>query len=81
MQPFFGATPPSVRDVIVELERRGLIIRVPHQPAASPSQARRRIARRRQAIKTTVSGWQRLWLKTSLHWPSRVDAEGYSLSM
>jgi len=32
MQRFFGVTPPSVHNMIVELERRGLVRRIPHQP-------------------------------------------------
>src|SRR5215475_6293946 len=32
MQRFFAVTPPSVHQMIVELERRGLIRRVPRQP-------------------------------------------------
>lgn len=32
MQRFFEVTPPSVHNMIVELERRGLIRRVPRQP-------------------------------------------------
>jgi DNA-binding MarR family transcriptional regulator len=31
-QRFFGVTPPAVHDMIVSLERRGLISRVPRQP-------------------------------------------------
>jgi len=31
-QRFFGVTPPAVHDMIVGLERRGLISRVPRQP-------------------------------------------------
>ena len=31
MQRFFGVTPPSVHNMIVELERRGLIRRVPRR--------------------------------------------------
>jgi DNA-binding MarR family transcriptional regulator len=31
-QRFFGVTPPAVHDMIVTLERRGLISRVPRQP-------------------------------------------------
>jgi Mn-dependent DtxR family transcriptional regulator len=31
-QRFFGVTPPSVHDMIVGLERRGLISRVSRQP-------------------------------------------------
>ena len=30
-QRFFGVTPPSVHDMIVSLERRGLISRIPRQ--------------------------------------------------
>lgn len=29
MQRFFGVTPPSVHRIVIELERRGLITRVP----------------------------------------------------
>ena len=32
MQRFFAVTPPSVHSMILELERRGLIRRVPRQP-------------------------------------------------
>ena len=32
MQRFFEVTPPSVHNMVVELERRGLITRVPRQP-------------------------------------------------
>ena len=31
-QRFFRVTPPSVHQMIVELERRGLVTRVPRQP-------------------------------------------------
>ena len=31
-QKFFGVTPPAVHDMILGLERRGLISRVPRQP-------------------------------------------------
>jgi repressor LexA len=31
-QKFFGVTPPTVHDIIVGLERRGLISRVPRKP-------------------------------------------------
>lgn len=31
-QRFFGVTPPAVHDMIVSLERHGLISRVPRQP-------------------------------------------------
>jgi Mn-dependent DtxR family transcriptional regulator len=32
MERYFGVTPPSVHRMIVELERRGLIRRLPRQP-------------------------------------------------
>jgi len=32
MQRFFGVTPPTVHSMIRELERRGLIRRIPRQP-------------------------------------------------
>jgi DNA-binding MarR family transcriptional regulator len=32
MEKFFGVTPPSVHRMVVELEKRGLIRRVPRQP-------------------------------------------------
>ena len=32
MQRFFEVTPPSVHNMILELERRGLIRRIPRQP-------------------------------------------------
>ncbi|HKY38963.1 MAG TPA: hypothetical protein VJN18_23655 [Polyangiaceae bacterium] len=32
MEAFFNVTPPSVHRMVVELERRGLIRRVPRQP-------------------------------------------------
>jgi Mn-dependent DtxR family transcriptional regulator len=32
MQRFFGVTPPTVHNMVRELERRGLIRRVPRQP-------------------------------------------------
>lgn len=32
LQRFFGVTPPTVHDMILGLERRGLISRVPRQP-------------------------------------------------
>jgi DNA-binding MarR family transcriptional regulator len=57
MQRFFAVTPPSVHNMIVELERRGLIRRVPRQarsievivpPAELPTL---------QPIKTSVEGY------------------------
>src|SRR5882757_846335 len=32
VQQFFRVTPPSVHQMIIELERRGLISRIPRQP-------------------------------------------------
>jgi Mn-dependent DtxR family transcriptional regulator len=32
VQQFFSVTPPTVHQMIIELERRGLISRVPRQP-------------------------------------------------
>lgn len=32
MQRFFGVTPPSVHNMVVALEQRGLITRVPREP-------------------------------------------------
>jgi DNA-binding MarR family transcriptional regulator len=58
MQRFFGVTPPSVHNMIVELERRGLISRVPRQPRSiAITVADDELPRLRQPIKTTVSGY------------------------
>jgi len=59
MQTFFGVTPPSVHNMVVELERRGLIRRVPRQARSielviDPDDVP---ALRPQPIKTTVSGY------------------------
>ena len=57
IQRFFGVTPPSVHNMIVELERRGLITRVPRQPRSIViSIADDELPRLRQPIKSTVSG-------------------------
>jgi DNA-binding MarR family transcriptional regulator len=57
MQRFFGVTPPSVHNMVIELERKGLIRRTPRQarsielavdPADLPAL---------QPIKTTVAGY------------------------
>ena len=56
IQRFFGVTPPSVHNMIVELERRGLISRIPRQPRSiAVSVADDDIPRLRQPIKTTVA--------------------------
>lgn len=58
MQRFFGVTPPSVHNMIVELERRGLITRVPRQPRSiAISLPEDELPRLHQPIKTTVSGY------------------------
>jgi len=55
IQRFFAVTPPSVHNMIKELERRGLITRVPRQPRSIavlvPDDE---LPRLRQPIKTTV---------------------------
>jgi Mn-dependent DtxR family transcriptional regulator len=56
MQRFFGVTPPSVHNMVVELERRGLISRVPRQPRSiAITVDDDELPRLRQPIKTTVS--------------------------
>jgi DNA-binding MarR family transcriptional regulator len=58
IQRFFGVTPPSVHNMIVELERRGLITRVPRQARSiAVSVPDDELPRLRQPIKTTVSGY------------------------
>jgi Mn-dependent DtxR family transcriptional regulator len=55
IQRFFAVTPPSVHSMIKELERRGLITRVPRQPRSiTISVPEDEIPRLRQTIKTTV---------------------------
>jgi DNA-binding MarR family transcriptional regulator len=55
MQRFFGVTPPSVHNMVIELERRGLISRVPHQARSiAISVPEDELPRLRQPIKTTV---------------------------
>jgi hypothetical protein len=57
MQRFFGVTPPSVHNMIVELERRGLITRVPRQPRSiAISVADDELPRLRQPIKGVPRG-------------------------
>jgi len=58
MQRFFGVTPPSVHRMVVELEQRGLIRRLPRQSrsievALDPTDLPRLL----QPIKTTVAGY------------------------
>lgn len=55
IQRFFAVTPPSVHNMIKELERRGLITRVPRQPRSIVvSLPEDELPRLRQPIKTTV---------------------------
>jgi DNA-binding MarR family transcriptional regulator len=58
MQRFFAVTPPSVHNMIKELERRGLITRVPRQPRSIaivvPEDELPRL-RQRQPIEITVA--------------------------
>lgn len=58
VQRFFGVTPPSVHNMIVELERPGLITRVPRQPRSiAVSVPEDALPRLRQPIKTSVAGY------------------------
>ena len=55
IQRFFAVTPPSVHNMIKELERRGLITRVPRQPRSiALSVSEDELPRLRQPIKITV---------------------------
>ena len=54
IQRFFAVTPPSVHNMIKELERRGLITRVPRQPRSiAVSVPEDELPRLRQPIKIT----------------------------
>ncbi len=56
MQRFFGVTPPTVHNMVVELERRGLITRVPRQPRSiAISVPEDDLPRLRRPIKTSVA--------------------------
>ena len=54
MQRFFEVTPPSVHNMVVELERRGLIRRVPRQPRSIEVTVPAAELPALQPIKTTV---------------------------
>ena len=59
MERFFGVTPPSVHRMVLELEQRGLIRRLPRQPRSikivvDPGDLP---TLRSQSIKTSVSGY------------------------
>jgi DNA-binding MarR family transcriptional regulator len=54
IQRFFAVTPPTVHSMIKELERRGLITRVPRQPRSiAVSLPEAELPRLRQPIKIT----------------------------
>ena len=54
IQRFFAVTPPSVHSMIKELERRGLITRIPRQPRSiALSVPEAELPRLRQPIKIT----------------------------
>jgi len=56
MERFFGVSPPSVHRMIVELEKRGLIRRVPRQPRSIELAISDEIpALKPQTIKSSVS--------------------------
>jgi Mn-dependent DtxR family transcriptional regulator len=55
IQRFFRVTPPTVHQMIVELERRGLITRVPGQPRTIQVTLRDDELPRLQPIKTTAA--------------------------
>jgi Mn-dependent DtxR family transcriptional regulator len=57
MQRFFAVTPPSVHNMIVELERRGLIRRVPRQPRSIEVTVSAAELPTLQPIKTSVAGY------------------------
>jgi hypothetical protein len=57
LQRFFRVTPPTVYQMIVELERRGLITRVPGQPRTIQVTLRDDELPRLQPIRTTAAGY------------------------
>lgn len=54
-QRFFRVTPPTVHQMIIELERRGLITRVPGQPRTIQVTLQDNVLPRLQPIKTTAT--------------------------
>ena len=56
-QRFFQVTPPAVHDMIVALERRGLISRVPRQPRTIKLLVSAEELPTLQPIKTTAAGY------------------------
>lgn len=57
MQRFFAVTPPSVHNMILELERRGLIRRIPRQPRSIEVTVPAVELPVLQPIKTSVAGY------------------------
>ena len=57
MQRFFAVTPPSVHNMILELERRGLIRRIPRQPRSIEVALPAAELPMLQPIKTSVVGY------------------------
>ena len=58
MQRFFGVTPPSVHNMVMGLERNGLITRIPRQPRSiAVTIPEDELPRLRQPIKTSVAGY------------------------
>ena len=57
MQRFFEVTPPSVHNMLVELERRGLIRRIPRQPRSIEITIPAAELPTLQPIKTSVAGY------------------------
>src|SRR5262249_51772019 len=56
-QRFFQVTPPAVHQMIVELERRGLISRIPGQPRTIKVTVPEDELPRLQPIKTPAAGY------------------------
>ncbi len=58
MQRFFGVTPPSVHNMVMGLERKGLITRIPRQSRSiAVVVPEDELPRLRQPTKTTVAGY------------------------
>jgi DNA-binding MarR family transcriptional regulator len=57
IQRFFQVSPPAVHQMIIELERRGLIRRVPGQPRTIRVTLPEGELPRLQPIKTTATGY------------------------
>jgi len=56
-QRFFQVTPPSVHQMIIELEKRGLISRIPGQPRTIKVTLSDDELPRLQPIKTSAAGY------------------------